>query len=138
MFTVIADELLYDRRAVGHLLPSIQPTLRDRVEDALYADVEEVRKEHEKVRKEHEKEIETLTDAHGAALEEKDTRIEELEKALEEFRVIVDKIDDGQSLLAQLEESRYEVDSWRKSCVELREGMELRLRATEKPRSKRR
>jgi hypothetical protein len=125
MFRVIADELLYDGRAVGHLLPSIQPTLRGRVEEALYEDIDEVRKAHEK-------EIEALADAHVEALEEKDGRIEELEVALEEFRVIVDKIDDGQPLLAQLEESRAEVDRWRKLATE------LRLRAAEKPRSKRR
>jgi TRAP-type C4-dicarboxylate transport system substrate-binding protein len=109
MFRVIADDILYDGHPVGRLSPSIWPTLRDEVEDALHED-------RDAIREAHEKEIEVLTDSHGAALEEKDERVEELERALEDFRAIMDKINEGQSLLAQLEECRAEAARWRKAA----------------------
>ena len=104
MFDTIADEIRYEGRTVATFVPNLQPTFRDMAEGSLY--------EFDKSK--HGAEIAKLCAEHEIEISAKDAAIAEQEQALEQFRAIIDKIEEGQTLLAQLEEAQAEIADLRK------------------------
>jgi hypothetical protein len=116
-FVITGDAISFEGRVVGTILPGLNPTLHDRVVDAL-----ESAAPGSIPSDEHEQVIKEMVDEHDADCKAMGDTISELEKERDRLTNLLNTIDavgSGQALLelqGQLKLARESATAWRNRC----------------------